>query len=43
MQYVYSIQSACLDKYIRDKNIDMCSERVGIALGIDMASMVSIN
>lgn len=43
MPYISHIQTFCLDKYIRDKNIDICSERMAVVVGIDMASMVSIN
>lgn len=39
ISYVGGIQEQCLEKYKRDKNIDMCSERVGLALGIDMNSV----
>lgn len=36
MSYVGGIQDRCLEKYKRDKNIDMCSERVATDLGMDL-------
>lgn len=36
MAYIGGIQDRCLEKYKRDKNIDMCSERVATDLGMDL-------